>query len=300
MFLYSTRGTIEHPDDLESLFIFSPQGGIVPLSAVARVEETVTTDIIRRVDGGRTITVSIVPPSGMPLETAVEIVERDLVSFLYQNGEVDRSISMQISGASDLLTATREALTGNFAIAILISYLLLVAILSHWGFPLVIMLTVPIGISGGILGLWLLNAIGGHLDLLGLDPINQPFDMITMLGFLILIGTVVNNPILIVEKTMHSTRAGVPNAQAVIDAVRSRLRPVLMSTITTVFGLSPLVFLPGPGSELYRGLGAVVLFGLLFSALITLFFLPAVLGLALTLRDRVTKVRSLAAAGSSS
>jgi multidrug efflux pump subunit AcrB len=300
MFLYSTSGTIQHPGDLESLFIYSPEGGIVPLSAVARVEETLTTDIIRRVDGGRTITVSIVPPSSVPLETAVEMVERDLVNYLYQNGEVDPSISMQISGASDLLTATREALTSNFVIAIVISYLLLVAILSHWGFPLVIMLSVPIGISGGILGLWLLNAIGGHLDLIGLDAINQPFDMITMLGFLILIGTVVNNPILIVEKTMISSRAGVPNTQAVLDAVRSRLRPILMSTITTVFGLSPLVFLPGPGSELYRGLGAVVLFGLLFSALITLFFLPAVLGLVLAARDRLRGVRRMAAARSSS
>ena len=81
---------------------------------------------------------------------------------------------MQISGASDNLQATRDALSANFVIAVLVSYLLLVAIFSHWGYPLIIMLTVPIGISGGIVGLWLMNFIGARLDQIGLSNIHQP------------------------------------------------------------------------------------------------------------------------------
>ena len=115
---------------------------------------------------------------------------------------------MHISGASDLLNATRQALSANLLIAVVVSYLLLVAIFSHWGYPLLILASVPIGISGGIVGLWLLNAIGENLERFGLAPIHQPFDMITMLGFLVLIGTVVNNPILIVERTLSRLRQG--------------------------------------------------------------------------------------------
>ena len=258
----------------------------MPLSAVARVEETRSTDVIRRVDGARTVTVSIVPPRSVALESAVERVETALLQRLRDEGEVSRGVEMRISGASDRLAATREVLAGNFLIAAVITYLLLVAILRHWGFPLIIMMTVPIGISGGIVGLWLLNRFGALLPLVGVEGFQQPFDMITMLGFLILMGTVVNNPILIVEKTMAGVQEGMRYPEAIADATRSRLRAVMMSTITTVIGISPLVFLPGAGAELYRGVGAVVLFGLLSSAMITLFFLPAVLGLVYGITER--------------
>jgi multidrug efflux pump subunit AcrB len=151
-------------------------------------------------------------------------------------------------------------------------------IFTHWGYPFIILLTVPLGIAGGIIGLWLFNLFGSLLPLLGLKAISQPFDMITMLGFLILLGTVVNNPILIVEETLANLRAGATStAAAVEDALASRLRPIMMTTITTVCGLAPLVLIPGAGTELYRGVGAIVLFGLLFTSLVTLTFLPVLL-----------------------
>ena len=168
----------------------------------------------------------------------------------------------------------------------------MVAIFSHWGYPLLIMTSVPIGISGGIVGLWLINFFGGQLDKIGLQNINQPLDMITMLGFLILIGTVVNNPILLVERTMANMRE---RSMDVIDAIResteSRLRPIMMSMITTIVGLSPLVFNPGAGTELYRGLGAIVLFGLFFSTIITLTFMPSLLSLVLQFRSRFAGIK---------
>ena len=286
MFLYSTRGTIRTPGDVDNIMLYSPGGGMVPLSAVADVRQTVNTETIRRVDGERTITLGIIPPRDIPLEQGVDMVRRGIIEELRKTGEVGDNISMSITGASDLLQDTRQALKGNFIIAVFISYLLLVAIFSHWGYPLLVMTTVPVGIGGGLFGLWLLNAIGGNLSLLGFNDIYQPFDVITMLGFLILIGTVVNNPILIIDRTMRNIKTrGMASVEAVLESTRARIRPIMISSITTIFGLSPLVFNPGAGTELYRGLGAIVMFGLLFSTVITLTFMPTLLSLTLQFRD---------------
>ncbi|HAN66869.1 MAG TPA: AcrB/AcrD/AcrF family protein, partial [Halieaceae bacterium] len=164
----------------------------------------------------------------------------------------------------------------NYLVALLIVYLLLVAIFSHWGYPLLIMTSIPLGIAGGMVGLWMLNVVGGWLPLFGLAEIVQPFDMISMLGFLILMGTVVNNPILIVDRAVANVSdAGMEVVAAVQEAVEVRLRPIAMSTITTLSGLAPLVLLPGAGTELYRGVGVIVMFGILGSAAVTLTLLPA-------------------------
>ena len=221
------------------------------------------------------------------LETAVATVRSGLVEAARASGAIPDDVNVQLSGASDALDATRSALTGNFVVAVLLCYLLLVAIFSHWGYPFLIMTTVPLGIGGGIVGLWLLNAAGQALPKLGLPPFSQAFDMITMLGFLILVGTVVNNPILIVDRAIRNLREEAMDARdAVRDAVASRLRPIAMSTITTVCGLSPLVLIPGAGTELYRGVGAIVMFGIIGAALVTLTMLPALTVAVLSLRRK--------------
>lgn len=282
IFLYSTGGNIERPQDLERLMVYAPAGGVVPLSSLAELNETVSTENVRRVDGDRTVTLSIIPPQEVPLEQGVRMVREHIIEGMQASGELPAELRLTLSGASDRLEATRDALAEFFIVALLIAYLLMVAVFSHWGWPLLIMTSVPIGISGGIAGLALLNLAGGHLEKIGLYPIQQPFDMITMLGFLVLIGTVVNNPILIVERAVTNVRAhGLAIIDAVSEAIRVRLRPIMMSMVTTVAGLSPLVFNPGAGTELYRGLGAIVLFGLLFSTLVTLTFMPAMLTLLL-------------------
>jgi len=284
LFLYSTEGNIERPQDLEQLLLAAPAGGVVPLSAVARLEETVNTETIRRVDADRTVTMSIIPPRSVPLEEGVRLVRERIIEGMPASGELPPEIRLTLSGASDRLEATRDALAGFFFVALVIAYLLMVAVFSHWGWPILIMTSVPVGVSGGIAGLALLNLAGSQLDKIGLYPIQQPFDMITMLGFLVLIGTVVNNPILITERAVANVRVGGMRVrEAITDAVRVRLRPIMMSMVTTVAGLSPLVFNPGAGTELYRGLGAIVLFGLLFSTLVTLTFMPAMLALTLRL-----------------
>jgi len=276
MYLYSTAGSVNQPADLENIMLNTPDG-TVQLSSLARVEETVGASSVRRVNGLRTVTLGIIPPRSVPLETGVAIVKEQLVEGMRAAGRIPEDITVDITGASTMLEQTRAQMAGNFFLAILIAYLLMVAVFSHWGFPLIIMTTVPIGISGGLVGLWLLNAVG----------VSQPFDVITMLGFLILIGTVVNNPILIVERAVRNIEEqGMAIRDAVSEAAHVRLRPVMMSTITTVCGLSPLVLIPGEGTELYRGLGAIVLFGLLFSSIVTLTILPVFLALVLEAKQR--------------
>ena len=276
MYLYSTAGAVNQPGDLEDIMIHTPDG-TVQLSSLARVEETVGASSVRRVNGLRTVTLGIIPPREVALETGVGIVQEQLIGGMRAAGEIPGDIAVTITGASTMLEQTRAQMAGNFMLAIVIAYLLMVAVFSHWGFPLIIMTTVPIGISGGLIGLWLLNALG----------VSQPFDVITMLGFLILIGTVVNNPILIVERAVRNVEEhGMAIRDAVKEAAHVRLRPVMMSTITTVCGLSPLVLVPGEGTELYRGLGAIVLFGLLFSSIVTLTILPVLLALVLETAER--------------
>jgi len=232
------------------------------------------------------VTLNLIPPDDVPLETGVERVRTELLGAMRDSGEIPSGVAIDISGASDQLNATRDALTGNFIIAVVIVYLLLVAIFAHWGFPLLILTAIPLGVAGGIVGLALMNLVGGLLPKIGLLPLSQPFDMITMLGFLILMGTVVNNPILVVEQARQNLRQrGVSVVDAVVAAVETRLRPIAMTTLTTICGLSPLVFIPGEGTELYRGVGAIVLFGLAGAATVTVTFLPALTVLVLGWRQ---------------
>jgi HAE1 family hydrophobic/amphiphilic exporter-1 len=103
----------------------------------------------------------------------------------------------------------------------------------------------------------------------------------------ILIGTVVNNPILIVHQAINGMREGLEPSEAVVESVRTRIRPIFMTLLTTVFGLLPLVLFPGAGSELYRGLGAVLIGGLLVSAVFTLVLVPALFRLTMGAKARV-------------
>ncbi|WP_193214586.1 efflux RND transporter permease subunit [Luteolibacter marinus] len=293
IFLFSRAANRQRLDRISDLSIHTPRGGVVPIGSLADITETVDTAEIRRVDGRRTVTLFVIPPRSVPLETAVATVREKVIEPLRADGSLPPGVAINLSGASDQLDATRESLGGNMWIAVALCYLQLVIIYRHWGSPFLILVTVPLGISGGLVGLWLLNFVGGHLPSFGLPAIQQPFDMITMLGFLILLGTAVNNPILIVDRAMQNRReGGMGLLDAVKDAVASRLRPVMMTTATTLMGLAPLVFIPGAGTELYRGVGAIVLFGLAFTAAITLTFLPALLVVVLGAIDRVAGWRA--------
>jgi HAE1 family hydrophobic/amphiphilic exporter-1 len=113
----------------------------------------------------------------------------------------------------------------------------------------------------------------------------QPLDVLTMLGFIILVGTVVNNAILIVHQSLnHMREDGMESRDAIREAVRNRIRPIFMSVGTSVFGMLPLILFPGAGSELYRGLGSVVVGGLILSTVFTLVLVPAIFSVMLDVR----------------
>lgn len=278
VFLFSKSGNQQSIRGLASTPVVTPSGHILPLDALAELTESKSNNSVRRVDGNRTVTVFIIPPRTIALETAEEIVRTKLIPSLWQQGKIAQGIKLTITGAADQLEATQTSLSGNFLIAIVLSYLLLVAILNHWRFPLYILATIPLGMAGGLLGLVVVNTVSAGLSSMGIKVFHQPFDMITMLGFLILLGTVVNNPILIVDQVRRLvTEEAMAVKQAVEEAIKRRLQPILISTSTTIFGLAPLVLTAGEGTELYRGVGIVVLTGIFVSTLISLTFLPAVL-----------------------
>jgi multidrug efflux pump subunit AcrB len=276
IYIYSELGRHVDLESLTQLPLYTQTGEVLPLGALVDVVETVDSNSFRRVNGRRTVSLSIIPPRSIPLETGVETVREKIVAHLRNNGDIPANVDIVISGAADQLDATREALMSNYLVALVIIYLLMVAIFNHWGYPLLIITSIPLGIAGGIVGLTVLNGIGGLLPLIGGTAIVQPFDMISMLGFLILMGTVVNNPILVVHRAVQNVQnSGMDALAAVTEAVEVRLRPIAMSTITTLVGLAPLVLIPGAGTELYRGVGAIVMFGIIGAALVTLTVLPA-------------------------
>jgi len=278
IFLFSGSGNEQSLVELSSTPLVMPDGQVLPLQALADLVESKNSNSVRRVDGNRTVTVYIIPPRDVALETAEKMVQEQLLPALWREGKIAQGIKVNISGAADQLEATKASLSGNFIIALVLSYLLLVAIFTHWRYPVFILATVPLGMAGGLLGLVAVNGINAAMASVGLSAFHQPFDMITMLGFLILLGTVVNNPILIVDQTRRFVlEQGMKVKEAVLEAVSKRLKPILMSTATTIFGLAPLVLIPGEGTELYRGVGVIVLSGILVSTLLSLTFLPALL-----------------------
>ncbi len=266
--------------DLRRLSISTPSGDLVSLAAVVDVRLQGGPEQINRRERQRAVTIQVRPPPGTPLEEALDNIQTKVIEPLRERGEIGGAYRIQLAGTADKLRATWNALRWNFLLALLITYLLMAALFESWLYPFVIILSVPLGAVGGLAGLWLLNV---YLDPSGFLLDGKPtqlLDVLTMLGFVILIGTVVNNAILIVHQSLNHMRDEdmAPN-DAILQSVRTRIRPIFMTTSTTVLGLSPLVLFPGAGSELYRGLGAVVLGGLVVSTVFTLILIPTLFSL---------------------
>jgi HAE1 family hydrophobic/amphiphilic exporter-1 len=264
--------------DILSLPVATRSGQVVPLSALADVVYSSGPEAIYRREKLRAITISVTPPLTMPLEQAMQLIDQGIIAKLHDEGLLDGETMVTLSGTADKLREAWNALSWNLVLALAITYLLMAALFESWLYPLVILFSVPLGAVGGVLGLWVLNFF-----------IFQSLDVLTMLGFVILIGTVVNNAILIVHQSLNNIRGGMSAREAVPESVKTRIRPIFITTSTTVLGLLPLVVFPGEGSELYRGLGAVVLGGLLVSTAFTLFLVPAVFILMMDLKQGILR-----------
>ena len=255
------------PEQLLDAVIANGYGELVQLRSLAELRYGQGMTQIDHLERSRNIRLEVTPAENMPLQTAMELIADDLAPKLRASGQLDR-VSVSIGGNADKLTETRLALQWNFILAVVITYLLLSALFSSYLYPLIILFSVPLAAAGGFIGLELVNRL--------LAP--QPFDILVMLGFIILVGTVVNNAILIVHQALNNVhRGGMRGIDAITQSVRTRIRPIFMSTTTSLFGLLPLVLAEGSGTELYRGLGSVILGGLALSTLLTLFVIPALL-----------------------
>ncbi len=256
--------------DVGAFPVVTPSGRIVPASELAEIRVTAGPTEIRHLERLRTITLEVRPSDALPLEAAVELLENDVVSVLEDRG-LPPGVRMSVSGTADQLSQTWTAIQINLAVAMVIVFLVMAILFESFVLPLVVMVSVPIAAAGGVGGLVLLNMFQ-----------TQPLDMLTLLGFVILVGIVVNNAILIVHQSLYLLREeGLSPIDAIEEATRNRIRPIFMSTLTSVFGMLPLVIFPGAGSELYRGLGAVVVGGLSMSAFLTLLTVPPLLRLVL-------------------
>ena len=277
--LMGTSSSTNRTQDFDNLLLRTADGRLITLGSVADVRWVAGPTQINHIERQRAITIQVRPPRETPLETAMQTLENKIIAPLKKSGEISGLYNINLAGTADDLVVTRKALQWNFVLALVITYLLLAALFASFLYPLVIMFSVPLAAAGGFAGLWLVSNLIEY----------QSLDVLTMLGFIILIGTVVNNAILIVHQSLnHMRHEEMERREAIREAVRNRIRPIFMSTTTSVFGMMPLVLFRGAGSELYRGLGSVVVGGLALSTIFTLFLIPALFSLVLDARVKLT------------
>jgi hydrophobic/amphiphilic exporter-1 (mainly G- bacteria), HAE1 family len=176
--------------------------------------------------------------------------------------------AINVSGQAKDLDRTWSSLKWSFLLAVVVIYLLMCSLYESFTYPFIIMFSVPPAMVGGVLGVRLLHHIEPTVKL----------DVVTMLGFIIMAGVVVNAAILLVEQALNHMREGMHPQDAILESARNRLRPIFM-TASSIFGFLPLVASSGAGSELYRGMGAVMLGGMALSTVFTLVLVPTMFSL---------------------
>ena len=252
------------PEQLAAIPLATPDSGVLPLGELAHVVRTAGPDEIRRLNRRRTITLEVKAPENLSLEQTMELLKEKvnpvIEPLLPEDGEI------HYGGTADKLKTALQSMSASFLLAIAILYLLMSALFRSFRDSLLVILAIPLATVGGVLALQFVNLI-----------VPQHMDLLTMIGFIILLGLVVNNAILLVHQTRAAEREGLSRRDAVNQAVHLRLRPILMSTLTSIFGMLPLLLMPGAGTELYRGLAAVIVGGMSISTVFTLILLPSLL-----------------------
>ncbi len=252
------------PETLASIPVMTANAGVLPLNELVDVVRTAGPEEIRRINRRRTVTLEVSPPATVSLEEALEVIRRDIEPQILAQLPEDGDI--QYGGTADKLDKALTSMLGSFLLAITILYLLMSAMFRSFKDSILVLLSIPLATFGGVLALYVINLVSF-----------QAMDLLTMIGFIILLGLVVNNAILLVYQTRVAERAGRSRKDAVAEAVVLRLRPIIMSTLTSIFGMLPLLVIPGAGAELYRGLAAVIVGGMVVSTFFTLILLPSLL-----------------------
>ena len=252
---------------IEELKVHTPEGQVVSLGDIARVRAALGPTKVEHIDRDRSVSLTVNIGEELPLQDAIDKMKREVITPMRQT--LPLGYSVDVSGRAKDLERTWASLQWSLVLAVLITYLLMAALFEAWSYPLIIMFSVPFAATGGVLMVSFMNSI---------EP-SVKMDTLTMLGFIILTGIVVNNAILLVHQALNHFRAGLPMREAILESARDRMRPIFMTTTTTVLGMLPLVLASGAGSELYRGLGSAVLGGLAMSTLFTLLLIPVVFSL---------------------
>lgn len=255
------------PEQLTQLPL-ATANGVQTVGDLASLKLTVGPSELARVNGKRTVTVGFEPPETMSLDEAITLLKQKVEPKVRAAMPVGAQLTY--AGSANELEAALKTMGGNFAFALLILFALMAALFrSIWDSALV-MLIIPVSMAGGVAALRLLGVFGF-----------QSLDLLTMIGFIILLGLVVNAAILLVDQTRAAETEGMPREAALRFALLTRARPIVLSTLTAVLGMAPLIFLPGVGSAVYRGLAAVVAGGMVFGTLAAWFLLPALLRMQL-------------------
>ena len=241
--------------DLDNIYVKSEQSGrLIPLAALVSVQESAGPTQLKRFDRQRAITLSAGLAPGYSLGDALDYMEKTIRS------EVPEGLQINYDGESRELKQSGSRLWLTFGFALLIVYLVLAAQFESFVHPLVILATVPLALSGALIGLWLFGST---------------INVFSQIGAIMLIGIACKNGILIVEFANQLRDRGIEYVEAVIESAAVRLRPVLMTSLCTAFGAVPLMIASGAGAESRQSIGAAVFFGTVFSLVLTLFVVPS-------------------------
>ena len=258
--------TPSHPELLELQPLATPSGHVLPLGELAQLQTLLGPNQIIQRDGRRSLILRVVLPDRFSLQEAVEKIETELMPKIQLLLPADGRIVLA-SQASDLKQSLQN-LAKILAFGLLILFILLVGLFQSLRDALSVLLTLPLASLGGVMAIQLLTWVTG-----------KNVDLLALIGFVILLGLVVNNAILLVYETRRRHQLGDAPRDAVLYAIESRLRPIMMTTLTSIAGMLPLLLSPGTGAEIYRGLSAVIVGGMSVSAIFILLLLPALLRL---------------------
>ena len=264
IYLKTTR--FETPEQMAALPISTPEGGVVPLGHVAEIEVAPSPAMIFRINRARMYSLVVNPPEGMSLEGLLHELQTNIAPQLRDVMPPDGNI--KYAGSVQDLERAIGTLGVNFITAIGLLVLIMAGLFRSLKDAILVVISIPLAAVGGVLAITIVNSISF-----------QPLDLLGMIGFIILLGLVVNNAILLVAQTRAAEAEGLGRSEAVHQALRFRLRPIFMSTLTSLFGMLPLLIVPGAGSDIYRGMAAAIVGGMAVSTLFTLFLLPSLLQL---------------------
>ncbi|MBT3352148.1 MAG: efflux RND transporter permease subunit [Nitrospinaceae bacterium] len=265
--------------ELSQITLYTPDGRSVQLSEIAEIRQALGPTKIEHIDRYRSVTLTVNLADELPLQIAIERMRREVIDPI--RAKLPLGYSVEVGGRAKDLERTWNALKWSFLLALVITYLLMAALFEAWSYPLIIMFSVPLASTGGVLAVSLMNYIEPSIKM----------DTLVMLGFIILTGIVVNNAILLVHQALNHFRSGMEMRTAILESVRDRMRPIFMTMTTTVLGMLPLVVSSGSGSELYRGLGAAVLGGLATSTIFTLILIPVIFSLWVDFQEKIMPAR---------